>query len=107
MTNTFKNGIRASVTTVTTVYTAPGGTTATVIGLVVANAAGADTTATVKVIDNSATVTANLCLATPVPAASNLNVLNNNNRVVLEAGDSITVTCVAACDVVVSVMEIS
>lgn len=107
MTNTFKNGIKATVTTVQTVYTCPGGTTATVIGLVVANAAGSDTTATVKVIDNSATVTANLCLVTPVPAASNLNVLNNNNRVVLEAADSITVTCVAACDVVVSVLEIS
>jgi hypothetical protein len=92
---------------VTTVYTCPGGTTATVIGLVVANAAGVDTTATVKVFDDSETVTANLCLVTPVPAASNLNVLNNNNRVVLEANDYITVTCVAACDVVVSVMEIS
>ena len=107
MTNTFKNGIKASVTTVQTVYTCPGATTATIVGLVVANAAGADTTATVKVIDNSAAVTANLCLVTPVPAASNLNVLNNNNRVVLEAADSITVTCAAACDVVVSVLEIS
>jgi len=107
MTNTFKNGVKASVTTVTTIYTAPSLTTATVIGLVVANAAGADTTATVKVISSGTSVTANLCLATPVPAASNLNVLNNNNRVVLQAGDSITVTCVAACDVVVSVLEIS
>jgi len=107
MANTFKNGIKASVTTVTTVYTAPALTTATVIGLVVANAAGADTTATVKVVDSSASVTANLCLSTSVPAASNLNVLNNNNRVVLEAGDYITVTCAAACDVTVSVLEIS
>lgn len=107
MANTFKNGVKANVTTVQTVYTAPAATTSTVIGLVVANAAGADTTATVKVVDSSAAVTANLCLSTPVPAASNLNVLNNNNRVVLETGDSITVTCAAACDVVVSVLEIS
>ena len=50
MANAFKNGVKASVTTVQTVYTAPGGTTATVIGLVVANAAGADTNSRVLLI---------------------------------------------------------
>jgi hypothetical protein len=107
MTNTFKNGAKASVTTVQTLYTCPGSTTAVVLGLVVANAGGSDTTATVKALDNSASVSANLCLSAPVPAAANLNVLNNNNRIVLEAGDSITLTCAAACDAFISVMEIT
>jgi hypothetical protein len=107
MANTFKNGAKASITTVQTIYTAPGATTAVVVGLIVANVAGADTTATVKVYDSSAALLVTLCSLTPVPATSNLNVLNNNNRVVLETGDYITVTCAAACDAIASVMEIT
>ena len=107
MTNTFKNGFKAAITTVQTVYTAPASTTSVVMGLIVANVSGADTTATVKVIDSSATVTATICSTTPVPASSNLNVLTNNNRIVLETGDSITVTCAASCDAAASVMEIT
>jgi hypothetical protein len=107
MTNTFKNGAKAGITTVQTLYTAPAATTSTVIGLIIANAGGSDTTVTVKAIDNSGSVTANLCLSAPVPAGSNLNVLNNNNRLVLETADSITVTCAAACDAFISVMEIT
>jgi len=107
MANTFKNAVANDVTTVTTVYTAPGATTATVVGLVIANDSGSDTTATVEVTDDSAAVTVKLCSSTPIPAASNLNVLNTNNRIVLETGDSIAVTAAAACDVIVSVLEIS
>jgi len=107
MTNTFKNGAKGSITTVQTIYTAPAATTSVVMGLIVANTSGADTTASVKVYDNSASLLVQLCALTPVPAASNLNVLTNNNRVVLETGDYITVTCAAACDAIASIMEVS
>jgi hypothetical protein len=107
MANTFKLKVADGVTGATTIYTVPGATTAIIVGLVVANDAGADTTATVTVTDSSAAVTVKLCALTPVPAASNLVVLTNNNRIVLETGDSLAVTAVAACDVTLSVMEIT
>jgi hypothetical protein len=107
MANVFKNAVANNVTTVTTVYTVPAATTATVIGLVIANDSGADTTATVEITDDSAAVTVKLCASTPIPAASNLNVLNTNNRLVLEAADLIKVTAAASCDVIVSVMEMT
>ena len=107
MANTFKNAVANNVTTVTTVYTVPAATTATVIGRVSANDSGADTTATVEITDDSAAVTVKLCASTPIPAASNLNVLNKNNRLVLEAADRIKVTAAASCDVIVSVMEMT
>ena len=103
MAQTFTNAVANNVTTVTTVYTAPASTTSTVIGLMVANDAGADTTVTVSVVKGATTV--NLLNSAPLPSASNLAVLSNNTRLVLLTGNSITVT--AAVDVVVSVLELT
>lgn len=105
MPQTFNNAVANNVTTVTTVYTAPAATTSVVVGLVIANDAGADTTVTVSVTKGATTV--NLLNAAPLPAASNLSVLSNNNRVVLLTGNSISVTAAAAVDVVASVLEIT
>jgi hypothetical protein len=107
MPNTFKLKVANNVTSVTTVYTAPGSTTSTIVGLIIANDAAVDTFVTVEVTDSSAAVTVKLCSDAPLPAASNLPVLNNNNRLVLETGDSIKVTADDACDVTVSIMEIT
>ena len=105
MAQTFTNAVANNVTTVTTIYTAPGGTTGVVIGLIVSNDSGADTTVTVSATKGGTTV--NLLNAAPLPAASNLSVLSNNNRLVLVTGNSISVTSAANVDVIASVLEIS
>ena len=105
MAQTFTNAVANNVTTVTTVYTAPASTTSTVIGLIVANDAGADTTVTVSLTKGATTV--NLLNSAPLPAASNLSVLSNNNRLVLLTGNSISVTAAASVDVVASVLELT
>ena len=105
MAQTFTNAVANNVTTVTTVYTAPGATTAVVIGLIVANDSGSDTTVTVSVTKGATTV--NLLNAAPLPSASNISVLSNNNRVVLLTGNSISVTAAANVDVTVSVLELT
>lgn len=107
MATAFKMVTKDGITGVTTLYTAPAVTTSVVIGLIIANDAGADTTITVEVIDSSAAVTAKLCALLPLPAASNVQVLDANCRLVLETGDSVRLTAAAACDAVVSVMEIT
>jgi hypothetical protein len=105
MAQTFTNAVSDNVTTVTTVYTAPGGTTSVVIGLIVANDAGTDTTVTVSLTKGGTTV--DLLTAAPLPAASNLSVLSNNNRLVLLTGNSLSVTAANNVDVTVSIMEIT
>lgn len=105
MAQTFTNAVANDVTTVTTVYTAPAATTSVVVGLIIANDAGSDTTVTVSEVKGATTV--NLLKSAPLPAASNIAVLSNNNRLVLLTGNSITVTAGAAVDVSVSVLEIT
>jgi len=105
MAQTFTNAVANNVTTVTTVYTAPASTTSTVIGLIVANDAGSDTTVTVSLTKGATTV--NLINSAPLPAASNISVLSNNNRLVLLTGNSISVTAAASVDVVASVLELT
>jgi hypothetical protein len=105
MAQTFTNAVSDNVTTVTTVYTAPGGTTSVVIGLIVANDSVTDTTVTVSLTKGGTTV--DLLAAAPLPAASNLSVLSNNNRLVLLTGNSLSVTAANNVDVTVSIMEIT
>lgn len=105
MAQTFTNAVANNVTTVTTVYTAPASTTGVVVGLIIANDAGADTTVTVTVVKGATTV--NVLNSAPLPSASNLSVLSNNNRLVLLTGNSISVTAAAAVDVVASVLELT
>jgi hypothetical protein len=105
MAQTFTNAVANNVTTVTTVYTAPAATTSVIVGLIVANDAGSDTTVTVSAVKGATTV--NLLNSAPLPSASNLSVLSNNNRVVLLTGNSITVTAAANVDVIASILEIT
>lgn len=105
MAQTFVNAVAHNVTSSTTVYTAPGATTTVVIGLVVSNVAGSDTTLTATVTKGATTVA--LISAAPLPSASNYSVLSNNNRIVLQTGDSIAVSAGANVDVLVSAMQIT
>lgn len=105
MAQTFTNAVADNVTSVTTVYTAPAATTSVIVGLIVANDSGTDTTVTVSVTKGATTV--DLLTSAPLPAASNLSVLSNNNRLVLLTGNSIAVTAANNVDVIASIMEIS
>jgi hypothetical protein len=105
MAQTFTNAVANNVTTVTTVYTAPGSTTSVMVGLLVANDSGTDTTVTVSVTKGATTV--NVINSAPLPAGSNMSVLSNNNRLVLLTGNSISVTAANAVDVVASVLELT
>lgn len=105
MAQTFTNAVANNVTTVTTIYTAPASTTSVVIGLVIANDSGSDTTVTVSAVKGATTV--NLLNTAPLPSGSNLSVLSNNNRLVLLTTNSITVTAAASVDVIASIMELS
>ena len=105
MAQTFTNAVANNVTSVTTVYTAPGSTTSVVIGLIIANDSGADTTVTVSAVKGATTV--NLLNTAPLPSGSNISVLSNNNRLVLLTGNSISVTAAANVDVIASVMELT
>jgi hypothetical protein len=75
------------------------------VGLLVANDSGTDTTVTVSVTKGATTV--NVINSAPLPAGSNMSVLSNNNRLVLLTGNSISVTAANAVDVVASVLELT
>jgi len=99
--NTFKSYDTTGVTTETTVYTGPASTQATVIGLSVANTSGNATTASVK--RNAAYIVKNA----PIPNGGSLVVIGADQKVVVEAAETISVIADNAVDVCTSVLEIS
>jgi hypothetical protein len=105
MAQTFTNAVASTITTVTTVYTAPALTTGIVIGVVIANTSGTDTTVSVTSVVGATTVY--LAQSLPLPANSNITVLSNNNRVVLATGNTIRVAAAASVDAFVSVLQIT
>ena len=108
MPNTFKNFANANVgTTTTTVYTCPAATQTTVIGMTVANTTTNNITASVQV--NHAGTDVFLVKDAMVPAGGALVPVGGDQKLVLEAGDTIRVTSSIAnsIDAIVSVLEIS
>jgi len=105
MATTFKLKVTNNITTQQTVLGATAQTV--VVGLIINNDSGSDTTITVSVTDSSAATTVNILTAASLPAGSNIAVLNNNSRMVLENLDGISVLAGAAVDVAVSYMEIT
>lgn len=105
MANAFKNYASASVTTQTTVYTAPSATQSTIIGMTVANTAASTATISVQVTMGGTTVY--LIKNAPVPVGGALVPVGGDQKVVLEAADAIKVTSDQTVDVLVSVLEIS
>lgn len=101
MANTFKNYESAAVTTETTVLTGPASTQTIVIGLSIANTTGSEITADVKLNSTfiSKTVT--------IPTGTAFIPIGGDQKVVVEASDTIKVTATGATDVVVSVLEIT
>lgn len=110
MANTFKNKGSAAVgTSLTTVYTVPNATTATVIGLALANIVSSNVTVSVQVEDVSAAASYYLVRNAPVPVGSSLVVIGGDQKVVLETGDKIKIQSSASTsiDAFLSMLELS
>ena len=110
MANTFKLKTKAGVTTIATIYTCPSSTTTIVIGCLLGNTTSSSITATVTLVsDTSATETnqdVELVTDAPIPAGSSLELLSGN-KVVMQATDILKLTASAACDITVSILEIT
>ena len=104
MANDFKGVQSVSVTTVTTVYTAPVSKDSIILELDIANTTASAVTASAEVLDSSASTDAFIVKDAPIPAGSSLQVISGQ-KVILETGDSIRVTASGACDVVCSILE--
>ena len=112
MPNTFKNytkdGSAVAASTNMDVYTVPGSTTATVIGLPVAHITPSQLPVDVKLITSSGDDTF-LLKAAPVPVGSGIVPIGGDQKLVMETGDILRVISSAAnsADSTVSVLEIS
>lgn len=110
MANVFKNSIKGPASTGgLVVYTTPAATSTTVIGVNVANIASDNIYVDVEITDSSAGVTKYLVKGAVIPKGSSAVLVGGEQKVVLEASDSITVTSnvIDSADVIVSVLEIS
>jgi hypothetical protein len=110
MANTFKNSIVGPAgTSGLSVYACPSATSATVIGVNVANIVSQNIEVDVEITDNSAGLTKYLVKGATLPQGSSTILVGGEQKVVLEANDSITVTSSvnSSVDVVVSVLEIT
>lgn len=108
MANTFKNAASANVgTSSVTIYTAPASTTTTIIGLTVANTYTAPIY--VNVFVSISGVDYYLIKQGAVPIGGSLVPVGGDQKVVLQAGNSIKVSSsqASSADVVLSALEIT
>ena len=110
MANTFKLKTKAGVTSIQTVYTVPGSTTAIVLGCMIGNTTAISITCTVTVSSDTSDTETNadveLLTSTPIPGNSSLEIMGGN-KIVLQTTDLFKVTASAAVDVCLSIMEIT
>ena len=108
MANTFKSNLAENiVTTGNTVYTCPSATQTTLIGLTLSNKSSGTVTANVYVTRSA--VDYSIISNAPILAGSSLVPIGGDQKVVLQAADSvkITVSANASVDTVVSLLEIA
>ena len=103
-TNTFKNKQAASVTSATTIYTAPNGKDSIMLELDIANTTGAAVDVTVKLYDASASTNCHLIKETPVLSGASMKLISGQ-KIVLEGNDYVQVTASGAVDVQASILE--
>ena len=110
MANTFKLKTKAGVTTLATVYTVPGSTTAIVLGLMIGNTTSSAITSTVTVSSDTSDTETNadveLITTAPIPGNSSLEIMAGN-KIVLQTTDYLRVYGSWAVDVCLSIMEIT
>ena len=110
MANIFKNSITGSIgTTGVIAYTVPALTTTTVIGVNVANVVSQNISVSVTLRDSSASKTVYLVKDALIIQGSSTVLVGGEQKVVMEAGDYLTVTSSVAnsADVIVSVLELT
>jgi hypothetical protein len=101
MANTFRSYQSTSVTTEATVLTGPSSTQTTVIGLSIANTGAGLATVSVKLN------TAYIVKDAPVPVGGSLVAIGGEQKVVVEATDTIKVSSDVTVDVITSTLEIT
>jgi hypothetical protein len=110
MANTFKNSINSSIgTTGVKVYEAPVGSSATVIGVNVANANSNNISVSVMMRDISANRVVFVVKDALIVPGSSTVLVGGEQKLVLESGDFLSVTSSLAnsADAIVSVLEIT
>ena len=105
MANNFKNYFGANVTANTTVYTAGGGVSATVIGMSIANLTTAPVSCNVFVTSSAADYY--MVKNATIAVGGAFVPIGGDQKLVLEASDAIKVSASAGCDVILSVLEIT
>lgn len=105
MANTFKSYPTSGITTEATVYTGPVSTQTTIIGMTIANTTASNLTCSVKVSDGVSPVYL-VKDATILPGGALIPV-GGDQKVVIEASDTLLVSATGAVDCLVSVLEIS
>ena len=104
MANDFKNAQNVGVTSVTTIYTAPAAKDSIILELDISNTTASAVTASVEVVDTSASTDAYIVKDAPIPVGGSLQVISGQ-KVILERTDLIRVTASGACDAVCSILE--
>jgi len=110
MANNFKNYFAGSVGTSTVdVYTVPGSTSATVIGMSISNIITTPISANVIVYNSTAANTLFMVKNATIAPGGALVPIGGDQKLVLEAGDKLQVQTGTAtsADVILSVLEIS
>lgn len=112
MANNFRNALSINIgTSETTIYTCPNNTTATVIGMNVANrkSPAQDIQLDIRMTDVSTGTTAYVVRSAPVPTGSSMVSSGGIQKIVLEAGDQLKVTSnvSSSIDVILSMLEIT
>lgn len=105
MANTFKSYPSSGVTTEATVYTGPSATQTTIIGMTVANTTSSNITCSVK-LDDGTTPVFLIKDATILPGGA-LVPVGGDQKVVVEAADTVKVTASGTVDVLLSVLEVA
>ena len=115
MANTFKLVTKANVTSADVIYTVASGATTVVLGVMVGNTTTSQVTATVSLAsttgsragaNNENNQTVELVTNAPVPVGGTLELLSGN-KVVMEAGDALSLTASGSSDIALSIMEIT
>ena len=114
MANTFKvktnSAMPTSAGTPLTLYTVPSSTTSVVLGLMLCNINTSQVTADVQLVSDTSDTETNetvfLAKDIPIPAGSSIELLAGN-KVVMEAGDALSLTASGSSDIAVSIMEIT
>ena len=105
MANTFKNYPASNVSSNTVVYTTPAATQATLIGMTIANKTASSVTSNVHL--NIGGTNFHMIKDATIPTGGSLVPIGNDQKVVMKASDTLSVSCSGNCDIILSALEIT